>query len=140
MRVSEFRVTLEVTSVRRMHWDHGAPPGTDQDRRMPMRHNPTSKSPKPLLSVEEAAVLLGETRSTLYRAIKAGSFPLPIFRIGQRIRIPRRSVERLLAGLPLTPPEDARVTLSHPSMWSGNQLDPAGAPDPVAPEDSMFPT
>jgi len=105
-----------------------------------MRHNPTSKSPKPLLSVEEAAVLLGETRSTLYRSIKAGTFPLPIFRIGQRIRIPRRSVERLLAGLPLIPPEDASVTLSHPSMWSRNQFDPEGAPDPVAPEDSIFPT
>ena len=105
-----------------------------------MRHNPTSKSPKPLLSVEEAAVLLGETRSTLYRSIKAGTFPLPIFRIGQRIRIPRRSIERLLAGLPLIPPEDASVPLSHPSMWSRNQLDAAGAPEPVAPEDSIFPT
>ena len=105
-----------------------------------MRYNPTSKSPKPQLGVEEAAVLLGETRSTLYRSIKAGSFPLPIFRIGQRIRIPRRSVERLLAGLPLTLPEDERVTLSHPSMWSRNQLVAAGVPDPVAPEDSIFPT
>jgi excisionase family DNA binding protein len=105
-----------------------------------MRNNPTSKPPKPLLSVEEAAALLGETRSTLYRAIKAGSFPLPIFRIGQRIRIPRRSVERLLAGLPLTPPEQGSATLSHPSMWPRNQLDPAGAPDAAAPEDSIFPT
>ena len=42
-----------------------------------MRNNPTSKSPKPLLSVEEAAILLGETRSTLYRAIKAGDLPSP---------------------------------------------------------------
>jgi hypothetical protein len=32
------------------------------------------------------------------------------------------------------------VTLSHPSMWSRNQLDAAGAPEPVAPEDSIFPT
>ena len=105
-----------------------------------MRNNPTLKSPKPLLSVEEAAILMGETRSTLYRSIKAGTFPLPIFRIGQRIRIPRRSVERLLAGLPLTPPEDASVTHSHASVWSRNQHEPAGAPDPVAPEDSIFPT
>jgi excisionase family DNA binding protein len=105
-----------------------------------MRNNPTSKPPKPLLSVEEAAVLLGETRSTLYRAIKAGSFPLPIFRIGQRIRIPRRSVERLLAGLPLIPPEDVHQTLSHPTMWSGNRFDQAGVPDAAAPEESIFPT
>ena len=83
-----------------------------------MRNNPTSKSPKPLLSVEEAAILLGETRSTLYRAIKAGDFPLPIFRIGRRIRIPRRSVERLLSGLPLTPPDDLQPVPPHPDAMS----------------------
>jgi excisionase family DNA binding protein len=105
-----------------------------------MRNNPTSKSPKPLLSVEEAAALLGETRSTLYRAIKAGDFPLPIFRIGRRIRIPRRSVERLLSGLPLTPPEDLGVAPSHPTMWSRDQPDPIGASGVVTPEDSIFPT
>ena len=84
-----------------------------------MRNNPTSKSPKPLLSVEEADDLLGENRSTLYWAIKGGTFPLPIFRIGQRIRIPRRSVERLLAGLPLIPPEDARVALEFSGLAKG---------------------
>jgi excisionase family DNA binding protein len=105
-----------------------------------MRSNPTSNSPKPLLSVEEVAVMLGETRSTLYRAIKAGDFPLPIFRIGRRIRIPRRSVERLLSGLPLTPPEDLQVVLSHPSMILRDQPDPVGASYGVTPEDSIFPT
>lgn len=55
-------------------------------------------NPKPLLSVEETAILLGETRSTLYRAVKAGTLPLPMFRIGCRIRIPRSAVERLIAG------------------------------------------
>jgi excisionase family DNA binding protein len=55
-------------------------------------------NPKPLLSVEETAVLLGETRSTLYRAVKAGTLPLPMFRIGSRIRIPRSAVDRLIAG------------------------------------------
>jgi excisionase family DNA binding protein len=133
-------VTLEVTSFPRMGCDHGAPPGTDHDRRITMRNSPASKPPKPLLSVEEAAVLLGETRSTLYRAIKAGTFPLPIFRIGQRIRIPRRSVERVLAGLPLTPPEDALVAVSHPSMGSMDQVSSTGAQLPAAPEDSIFPT
>jgi excisionase family DNA binding protein len=107
---SKSEVTLEVTSIRRMGCDHGAPPGTDHDRRITMRNNPTSKSPKPLLSVEETALLLGETRSTLYRAVKAGTLPLPVFRIGSRIRIPRLAVENLIAGkdprpaLPSMPP------------------------------------
>ncbi len=56
-------------------------------------------TPKPLLSVEETAFLLGETRSTLYRAVKAGTLPLPVLRIGSRIRIPRQAVERLIAGI-----------------------------------------
>jgi excisionase family DNA binding protein len=55
---------------------------------------------KPLLSIEETAILLGETRSTLYRAIKAGSLPLPVYTIGRRLRVPRLAVDRLLAGLP----------------------------------------
>ena len=55
---------------------------------------------KPLLSIEEAAILLGETRSTLYRAVKQPDFPLPVHRIGKRLRIPRRAVERLIAGVP----------------------------------------
>ena len=55
-------------------------------------------NPRPLLSVEETALLLGETRSTLYRAVKAGTLPLPVFRIGSRIRIPRLAVENLIAG------------------------------------------
>jgi excisionase family DNA binding protein len=53
---------------------------------------------KPLLSVEDAALLLGETRSTLYRAIKAGTLPLPVFQIGARMRIPRKAVEQLIEG------------------------------------------
>ena len=57
------------------------------------------RTPKPLLSVEETAFLLGESRSTLYRAVKAGTLPLPMFRIGARIRIPRVAVERLIDGM-----------------------------------------
>ena len=67
---------------------------------------------RPLLSVEDAAVLLGETRSTLYRAIKAGTLPLHVFQIGARMRIPRKAVEQLLEGHgppdgwgPPTPPD-----------------------------------
>lgn len=35
----------------------------------------TSLAREPLLSIEEAAILLGETRSTLYRAVKQPDFP-----------------------------------------------------------------
>lgn len=59
-----------------------------------------SRSSKPLLSIEETAILLGETRSTLYRAVKAGTLPVPVFVIGGRRRIPRAAVDRLIAGLP----------------------------------------
>ena len=103
-----------------------------------MRTRPPTKSPKPLLSVEEAANLLGETRSTLYRSIKEGTFPLPIFRIGRRIRIPRRSVERLLDGLPLIPLEELPGAIARPSTWLRPQADSETAP--TSPEDSIFPT
>jgi excisionase family DNA binding protein len=59
-------------------------------------------SSKPLLSVEEVAILLGESRSSIYRSIERGDLPLPVFRINGRLRIARRAVERLIAGeLPL---------------------------------------
>ncbi|MGI8750768.1 MAG: helix-turn-helix transcriptional regulator [Acidimicrobiales bacterium] len=61
---------------------------------------------KPLLSIEETAILLGETRSTLYRAVKAGTLPLPVFVIGGRYRVPRAAVERLVAGLSPIPDDD----------------------------------
>lgn len=64
-----------------------------------MPRNGSNHRPKPLLSVEETAILLGEARSTLYRAVKDGTLPLPMFRIGARIRIPRVAVERLIDGL-----------------------------------------
>ena len=65
---------------------------------MPYPPRPVS----PLLSVEETAELLGQSRSSLYRSITKGDLPLPIVRIAGRWRIPRRAVERLLDGdLPL---------------------------------------
>lgn len=62
----------------------------------------TAKNTRPLLSVEQTAALLGESRSAIYRSIERGDFPIPVFRINGRLRIARRSVERLLEGeLPL---------------------------------------
>jgi excisionase family DNA binding protein len=48
--------------------------------------------------VEEAAALLGVTRDTIYRAIKAKTLPVPVYVIGKRMRIPRLAIERLLEG------------------------------------------
>lgn len=53
---------------------------------------------KPLLTVSEAALLLGVDRSSLYRAIRQGTaVDLPMARVGKQIRIPRRAVDRILA-------------------------------------------
>ena len=64
-----------------------------------MRRRSGIQSSKPLLSIEETALLLGMTRSTLYRAVNSGRFPLAVFRIGGRLLVARRAVERLLEGL-----------------------------------------
>lgn len=59
----------------------------------------TTVGTKPLLSVSEAALLLGMDRSTLYRAIRQGEAgDIPMARVGRRMRIPRRAIERLVAG------------------------------------------
>ena len=51
---------------------------------------------KTLLSVDEAAILLGITRSTAYRAIRTGTFPVPIIKLGGRFRVPRTALMRLI--------------------------------------------
>lgn len=53
---------------------------------------------KPLLSVDEVAILLGQSRSSIYRSIERRDLPLPIFKLNGRWRVPRRAVERLLDG------------------------------------------
>lgn len=59
------------------------------------RSNPTLR---PLLSVSEAAALLGVSRNTLYRALHSGSLPFPVVVLNGTARIPRRAVERVVAG------------------------------------------
>jgi predicted DNA-binding transcriptional regulator AlpA len=51
-----------------------------------------------LLSISEVALIIGEERSTLYRSIKRGDFPLPVVTINGRMRVARRALERLLDG------------------------------------------
>jgi len=81
---------------------------------------------KAFLSVEETAVLLGESRSTLYRSIHRGDFPLQVITINGRLRIARWGVERLTRGWDATadlspmdaaPPSDAPIcTRCHSSL------------------------
>jgi excisionase family DNA binding protein len=54
--------------------------------------------PAETVSVNVAAARLGIDRLTLYAAIRRGEAPLPVIRIGRRILIPRRALERLLDG------------------------------------------
>jgi predicted DNA-binding transcriptional regulator AlpA len=42
--------------------------------------------------------MLGEDRSTLYRSIKRGDFPLPVVTINGRMRVPRKAIETLITG------------------------------------------
>jgi excisionase family DNA binding protein len=53
---------------------------------------------KPLLTLDEAAILLAISRAAIYRSAKRGDLPLPVITINGRMRIPRRAIERLLAG------------------------------------------
>lgn len=56
------------------------------------------REPSPLVGISELADILGMHRSTIYRSIDAGSFPLPVVRIGARITVPRTAVEKLISG------------------------------------------
>lgn len=73
-----------------------------------------SAAGSPLVGLSELAEVLGVHRSTLYRSIERGRFPLPIVRVGARISVPRAAVERLLAGgadapeSPPPPPQEDR--------------------------------
>jgi predicted DNA-binding transcriptional regulator AlpA len=51
---------------------------------------------RPVISAEEAFAELGIDRSTGYRAIREGTFPVPVLRIGRLIRVPVAPLRRLL--------------------------------------------
>jgi excisionase family DNA binding protein len=80
-------------------------------RTMTRRTVQSPVSRRPLLSVDEVAIELGESRSTIYRALKRGDLPLPAFTINGRLRIPRRAVERLINGVdPATEAREVTTT------------------------------
>jgi excisionase family DNA binding protein len=51
-----------------------------------------------LLSLEETALILGIGRSTMYRAVRSGSVPFPVHRIGGFWYVPRAALQRFLNG------------------------------------------
>lgn len=51
---------------------------------------------KPVLTAEEAFAVLGIDRSTGYKAIREGTFPVPVLRIGRLIRVPTAPLAALL--------------------------------------------
>jgi excisionase family DNA binding protein len=51
------------------------------------------------VTVEQAARLLGVGRATAYEQARRGWLgPVPVYRIGRRLVVPRRALERALAG------------------------------------------
>jgi excisionase family DNA binding protein len=86
-----------------------------------------AKGMSALLSVEEAATLLGIDRATCYRAIRNDTLPVPVVRLGGRIRIPRRAVERLLEGV-----EPAVGSLPGQLAATADPCPVCGAPAPTS--------
>jgi predicted site-specific integrase-resolvase len=57
-----------------------------------------SPSERPVISADEAFAVLGIDRTTGYRAIRDGTFPLPVIRVGRVFRIPTVPLVRMLTG------------------------------------------
>ncbi len=50
----------------------------------------------PFISADEAFAILGIDRKTGYRAIREGSFPVAVVRVGRLIRVPSSQIVRLV--------------------------------------------
>jgi excisionase family DNA binding protein len=50
------------------------------------------------VSVRQAAARLGVCHETVYDQIRAGRFPIPVIRVGKRILIPAKPLERIVSG------------------------------------------
>jgi predicted DNA-binding transcriptional regulator AlpA len=65
---------------------------------------------RPVMTAEEAFAELGIDRGTGYKAIRDGTFPVPIIRVGRIIRVPTAAVRRLLLVDPETPIERSEAS------------------------------
>ena len=63
---------------------------------------------RPVVSAEEAFDELGIDRTTGYRAIREGRFPVPVIRVGRLIRVPTMALQRLLELGDAPPPPNER--------------------------------
>jgi excisionase family DNA binding protein len=48
------------------------------------------------VSVQEAAALLGISRTTAYRLAACGEFPVPVIKVGRKLRIPTALLANIL--------------------------------------------
>ena len=86
--------------------DVALPPGTaarvyarsapDRNPLSPARSVIPDPSERPVISAEEAFAELGIDRSTGYKAIREGTFPVPVIRVGRIIRVPTAALRQLL--------------------------------------------
>ena len=54
------------------------------------------KNAGPTMTITAAGYVLGISRNTAYAAVKAGTFPVPVVRIGHSIRVPTQPLRDLL--------------------------------------------
>ena len=71
--------------------------------RPPLDVNVLNSQERPTISPEEAFRVLGINRTTGYKAIQDGTFPVAVLRVGRLIRIPTAALARLLQAEQLPP-------------------------------------
>jgi predicted DNA-binding transcriptional regulator AlpA len=59
---------------------------------------PITMTERQTLSLAEAARVLGISQAAAYRQLAAGTFPVPVLRIGGRIKVSRYVLESYLTG------------------------------------------
>jgi predicted DNA-binding transcriptional regulator AlpA len=75
---------------------------------------------RPVISAEEAFAHLGIDRTTGYRAIREGQFPVEVIRIGRVIRVPTNALRRLLDLDVGNPPGEDGTEDSHSTAHVGS--------------------
>ncbi len=79
---------------------------------------------EPFMTAEAVFDLLGIDRSTGYRAIRQGQFPVQVVRVGRLIRIPTAAVRRLIAAGDTTATAADVDTIEHTGTATVEYLDP----------------